>query len=63
VCFVVHKNTSELERMILTTMFLLVKKTLTVGAPGRGFIACFSSRHFDGSLVYVNPPVTSAHLA
>jgi hypothetical protein len=36
VCFVVHKTISELERMILTTLFLPVQKTLTVGALGRG---------------------------
>jgi hypothetical protein len=29
VCSVVHKTTSELERAILTTLFLLVQKTLT----------------------------------
>jgi hypothetical protein len=31
VCFVVRKTTSELERVILTTLFLLVQKTLTGG--------------------------------
>jgi hypothetical protein len=35
-CFVVRKTTSELERAIFTTMFLLVQKTLTVSTPGRG---------------------------
>jgi hypothetical protein len=34
-CFVVHKTTSELERAILTTLFLLMQKTLTVGMLGR----------------------------
>jgi hypothetical protein len=29
VCFVVRKTTSELECVILTTLFLLVQKTLT----------------------------------
>jgi hypothetical protein len=31
VCFVVRKTTSELERVILTTLFLPVQKTLTGG--------------------------------
>jgi hypothetical protein len=35
-CSVVHKTTSELERVILTTLFLLVQRTPTVGALGRG---------------------------
>jgi hypothetical protein len=35
VCFVVSKTTSELERAILTTLFLPVQKTPTVGVPGR----------------------------
>jgi hypothetical protein len=38
-CFVVHKTISELEHVILTTLFLPVKKTPIVGAPGRGFTA------------------------
>jgi hypothetical protein len=36
VCFVVHKTTSELERVILTTLYLAGAKTSTVGVPGRG---------------------------
>jgi hypothetical protein len=35
-CFVVRKTTSKLECAILTTLFLPMKKTSTVGAPGRG---------------------------
>jgi hypothetical protein len=35
-CFVVCKTISELERVILTTLFLPVQKTLTVGVPRRG---------------------------
>jgi hypothetical protein len=35
VCFVVHKTISELERVILTTLFLPVQKTPIVGALGR----------------------------
>jgi hypothetical protein len=45
VCFVVRKTISELERAILTTPFLSVQKTPTVGMLGRGFAACFSSSH------------------
>jgi hypothetical protein len=33
--FVVHKTISELEYVILTTMFLLVQKTPIVDMPGR----------------------------
>jgi hypothetical protein len=36
VCFIVHKTTLELERVILTTLFLLVQKTPIVGVSGRG---------------------------
>jgi hypothetical protein len=35
VCFVVRKTISELERVILTTLFLLVQTTLIVGMLGR----------------------------
>jgi hypothetical protein len=35
-CFIVYQTTSELECVILTTMFLPVHKTSTVGAPIRG---------------------------
>jgi hypothetical protein len=48
VCFIVCRTTSELERVILTTLYLAGTKTLTVGAPGRGFAACFSSGRSDG---------------
>jgi hypothetical protein len=41
-CFIVHKIISELEHMILTNLFLLVQKTLTVGMSGRGI----SNVHF-----------------
>jgi hypothetical protein len=34
-CFVVHKTTSELKRAILTTLFLPMQKTPTVGMLGR----------------------------
>jgi hypothetical protein len=36
VFFVVRKTILELERAILTTMFLLVQKASTVGTSGRG---------------------------
>jgi hypothetical protein len=36
VCFVVHNTISELERTILTTLFLPGQKTPIVGASGRG---------------------------
>jgi hypothetical protein len=36
VCFIVCKTISELERAILTTLFLPVQKTPTIGASGRG---------------------------
>jgi hypothetical protein len=35
-CFVVHKTTSKLERATLTTLFLSVQKTPTVGMLGGG---------------------------
>jgi hypothetical protein len=38
VCFVVCKTISELEHVILTTLFLSVQKTPTVGARGRGHL-------------------------
>jgi hypothetical protein len=44
-CFIVHKTTSELERAILTTLFLLVQKTSRVGVPGRGI--CSALFHLD----------------
>jgi hypothetical protein len=36
VCFVVHKTISELEYVILTTLFLHVQKISTIGTPGKG---------------------------
>jgi hypothetical protein len=36
VCFVVHKIILELERAILTTLFLPVQKKPTIGTSGRG---------------------------
>jgi hypothetical protein len=35
VCSVVHKTISELECVILTTLFLPVQKIVAVGMPGR----------------------------
>jgi hypothetical protein len=35
-CFVFHKTISKQECAILTTLFLPVQKTLTVGMPVRG---------------------------
>jgi hypothetical protein len=36
VFLVVRKTTSKLEHAILTTLYLIGVKTLTVGVPGRG---------------------------
>jgi hypothetical protein len=36
VCFIVRKTILKLEHVILTTLFLLVQKTPTVGVLGRG---------------------------
>jgi hypothetical protein len=36
VCSLVHKTISELERAILTNLFLIGVKTPIVGTPGRG---------------------------
>jgi hypothetical protein len=49
VCFVVCNTISELECTILTTLFLLVQKTPTVGAPRRGICSAFSFRRSNGS--------------
>jgi hypothetical protein len=46
--FIVYKTISELEHTILTTLFLPVQKTLTIGALGRGFAVCF---HLDVPMV------------
>jgi hypothetical protein len=51
VCFVVHKTTSELEHVMLTTMILPVQKTPTVGTLGRGIYSVFSSERSAGSLI------------
>jgi hypothetical protein len=41
VCFVVVKTTSELECMILTTLYLVGAKTMIVGKPRRVICSVF----------------------
>jgi hypothetical protein len=55
VCFVVHKTTSKLEHVILTTLFLSVLKTPTVGAPGRGICSTLFSLDI---LIVTSPKVS-----